>query len=371
MRQTRDKYRSNRGFSLIEMLIATVLSLVVLSGAFVLTNQAVRLSDMVTQRSDMQQNARVAMNVMARDLSLAGTGFPRGGIQLPSGTDSDDSFFACDLDDCYVTNQVFTSERLFAITPGDGKGPNINGVDTDVVTLVYKDTRSNLDQYALVQVGEFSNHPSAVIQLDSQTTPAYDDAVVGVKVGDVLVTCNVNGCAVGTVTAFVVAGDVSAIYMGELTEPSSFYVKDPLQFNQPDAAIGNKMAILSPPNGPPGPSYPPTTAYRVDVITYYIDASDPDSPLLMRQVNAHPPTPMAENIENLQITYDIFDLDASVATANLTGAEMSFTPNQIRKVNISLTATSPRETILGRTVQRMPLTTSVGPRNLIYRDRYE
>lgn len=364
MWQTRDKFRSNRGFSLVEMLIATVLSLVVLSGAFVLTNQAVRLSDMVTQRSDMQQNARVAMNVMARDLSLAGTGFPRGGIQLPTGTDSDDSFFACDLDDCYVTDQVFTGERLFAITPGDGKGPNINGVDTDVVTLVYKDTSSNLDQYALVQVAEIGSP----IQLDSQTTPAYDDAVVGVKVGDVLVMCNVNGCAVATVTAFVVAGPVAAVYMGK-DAIAAFSVKDPLQFNQPDAAIGNKMAILSP---PVAPSYPPTTAYRVDVITYYIDASDPDSPLLMRQVNAHPPTPMAENIENLQITYDIFDLDASVATANLTGAEMSFTPNQIRKVNISLTATSPRETILGtRTVQRMPLTTSVGPRNLIYRDRYE
>jgi len=363
MWQTRDKYRSNRGFSLIEMLIATVLSLVVLSGAFVLTNQAVRLSDMVTQRSDMQQNARVAMNVMARDLSLAGTGFPRGGIQLPTGTDSDDSFFACDLENCYVTNHVFTSERLFAITPGDGKGPNINGVDTDVVTLVYKDTRSNFDQYVLHTISDFSGASTSSFELDSRTTPAQFDAVVGVKVGDVLVMCNVNGCAVGTVTHFLSVNSTQGyVYMGQ--DASDMEIQDPLQFNQPDAAIGNKLAILA-------PTFPPTTAYRVDVITYYIDASDPDSPLLMRQVNAHPPTPMAENIENLQITYDIFDLDASVATANLTGAEMSFTPNQIRKVNISLTATSPRETILARTVQRMPLTTSVGPRNLIYRDRYE
>ena len=363
MWQTRDKYRSNRGFSLIELLIATVSSLVVLSGAFVLTNQAVRLSDMVTQRSDMQQNARVAMNVMARDLSLAGTGFPRGGIQLPTGTDSDDSFFACDLENCYVTNHVFTSERLFAITPGDGKGPNINGVDTDVVTLVYKDTSSNFDQYVLATIPDFITAETSFFELDSRTTPAQSDAVVGVKVGDVLVMCNVNGCAVGTVTHFLkITTTQGIVYMGQ--DASDLPIQDPLQFNQPDAAIGNKLAILD--------SFPPTTAYRVDVITYYIDASDPDSPLLMRQVNAHPPTPMAENIENLQITYDIFDLDASVATANLTGAEMSFTPNQIRKVNISLTATSPRETILGtRTVQRMPLTTSVGPRNLIYRDRYE
>ena len=49
--------------------------MVVLSGALLLTSQAVGISDMVTHRSEMHQNARVAINMMARDLSLAGTGW--------------------------------------------------------------------------------------------------------------------------------------------------------------------------------------------------------------------------------------------------------------------------------------------------------
>ena len=51
------------------------LGMVILSGALLLTSQAVGISDMVTHRSEMHQNARVAINMMARDLSLAGTGW--------------------------------------------------------------------------------------------------------------------------------------------------------------------------------------------------------------------------------------------------------------------------------------------------------
>ncbi len=89
----------------------------------------------------------------------------------------------------------------------------------------------------------------------------------------------------------------------------------------------------------------------------------------MRQVGAHPPVPVAENVENLQITYDIYDEDAVAGTAELDDA--GGTPNLIRKVNITLSTRSPRQSLLGREFQRVSLTTSVGPRNLTYKDRYE
>ncbi len=66
----------SRGFSLVELIVVLGLGTLVLSGALVLTQQAVGLSDMVAQRSEMQQNGRVAINMLARDLSLSGTGFP-------------------------------------------------------------------------------------------------------------------------------------------------------------------------------------------------------------------------------------------------------------------------------------------------------
>lgn len=333
------------GFGLLDMLIGMGLGVVILGGALVLTSQAISLNDMVTQKSDMQQNGRMAVNLLARDLRTASTGFSPLGIQLPSGASSVDAKFACDTSTCYLTNNLFSNDRLYAVTPGNGRGPTIGGVSTDIVTLVYRDATSNLDQLPLANV----NSTGTEITFDAATSPAYDNAVTGLKPGDVVVLSNSNGNAAATVTA-VLADEVV-----QLAED------DPLKFNQPDAAIGNVKAILTP--------SAPTTAYRVHVITYYIDDSNADSPLLMRHVNAHAPIPVAEDMENFQITYDIFDETTGAATAALVDA--GGTPNQIRKINVTLQARSPVETVQGREYQRVNLTTSVGPRNLTFRDRYE
>jgi len=348
MRQT--SHRVSRGFSLFELITVLGLGMVVLSGALVLTRQAVGISDMVAQRSEMQQNGRVAINMMARDLSQGGTGFPTDGVQLPSGTSSQNSYFACDPSDCYIIDNIYRQERLFAVTPGDGKGPTINGVATDVVTLVYTDSTSQLDQYVLTDMDVEGSR----IYLDLNTIPAYDDSIVGLTVGDVLVLSNANGVAVGTVTAVLTNGEVRLA------------PNDALGLNQADAGFGNIKSITSPPDPP---DFPPTFARRINIISYYIDASDPDSTRLMRQVSAHPPVPVAENVVDLQMTYDIFDDITEVGAADLPDAGSSL--NQIRKINISLAIRSSVESLLDRDFQRIHLTTSVGPRNLTYRDRYQ
>ncbi len=88
----------------------------------------------------------------------------------------------------------------------------------------------------------------------------------------------------------------------------------------------------------------------------------------MRQVSAHPPVPVAENVVDLQMTYDIFDDITEAGAADLPDAGSSL--NQIRKINISLAIRSSAESLSDRDSQRIHLTTSVGPRNLTYRDRY-
>ena len=349
----RVSYRTSRGFSIFELIIAMGLATVVLGGALALTSQAIGISDMVSQRSDMQQNGRVAINMMALDASLAGTGFPTSGVQLPSGVGSQDSFLACDSAGCYVTNNVYTAERLYAVWPGQAGGPTINGVATDVLTLVYDDPTSEFDQYVLTDIEANGKD----ITFDAATTPAYNDAVVGLKVGDVLLLSSANGSAVGEITEVNAGGKVGfspGVGNGEL------------RFNQSGAAFGSVKSIIHPP-GPP--TFSPTSARRIYIVTYYIDNSDPDIPLLMRQVNAHPPMAVAEYVENLQVTYDIYDALTFVGTASLVDA--GGLPNQIRKTNISVTVRSPGETMIGQDFQRITLTTSVGPRNLTYRDRYE
>jgi hypothetical protein len=95
----------------------------------------------------------------------------------------------------------------------------------------------------------------------------------------------------------------------------------------------------------------------------------------MRQVNARTPAPVAEYLEDLQFSYDMLDDSTSpssivpnVATASL-GTPAVVKPNQIRKINIRLTARSPRLNSQGD-YDRMSTATSIGPRNLSFHDTY-
>jgi len=227
----RESISSARGFSLLEVMVAMGLGLIVLGGAVLLFRQAADLTNTVTLRAGMQQNARAALNLIARDLSIAGTGIATGGIQLPSGGGSGDSVFGCDSANCYITSNVYADDRLYAISPGDGKGPTVNGVATDVVTLVFRDAGSNLDQLPLLSVTPSGNQ----MTLDPATTPPYDDPVVGLAAGDLLIMCNSNGCGAAVVTNVGGGGKVN------------FANSDPLGINQPSAAFGNIASLANPP----------------------------------------------------------------------------------------------------------------------------
>ena len=112
------------------------------------------------------------------------------------------------------------------------------------------------------------------------------------------------------------------------------------------------------------------------MITYFVRVDPTDGHLsLMRQVNARTPTPVAEYIEDLKLTYDMLDdsknpaqLVGNVADASL-GSPTVAKPNQIRKINIRLTARSPRLNSQGD-YDRMSTATSIGPRNLSFHDTY-
>jgi hypothetical protein len=155
-----------------------------------------------------------------------------------------------------------------------------------------------------------------------------------------------------------------------VSSPNINFATDPWTFTQTGAPAGTLAAILNPPVE--------TRAKRIFVITYFIeDPPRPDgSRRLMRQVNAQLPVPIAENAENLQFTYDIFDDAAGVVTANLDAPNNLATPpnnrsNQIRKVTVNISSRSPQRGLAGGAYERISLTTSATPRNLSFRDRYQ
>lgn len=345
---------SAAGFSLVEMLVAMVAGLVVTASAVAIFRQGVDVAYLVTQRAEMQQNARVAINMIARDLSTSATGMPPGGVQLPSGTGSVSAKFACDQSGCYVTSNTYADSRLYPMNPGDGRGPTINGQATDVTIVTYRDTASNLDQLPLVSISTSGDQ----IVFDAATSPAIDNVATGITAGDVLVLCNVNGCAAGVVTGLDGPSKTVSFASG---------ISDPLSFNQPLAAFGNIQSLASPAGSG---TYPQTRAFRIQVVTYYIDpGTSGTASRLMRQVNAQRPVPVAENIENLQFSYDIFNDVTGVETSSL--ADAGGTPNQIRKVNLSVGARAPLQRLVGRGLDRVTLATAISPRNVSFRDRYQ
>jgi hypothetical protein len=93
-------------------------------------------------------------------------------------------------------------------------------------------------------------------------------------------------------------------------------------------------------------------------------------PRLMRQVNGLTPVPVADNIINLQFSFDVYNTTTSALDsnqANPIGAGES--PNLIQKVNIVVMGQSITST--GDRAQSMYLATSVSARDMAFKNRYK
>ncbi|GEM_PF-1481766 len=409
-----------------EVLVATAISGILLAGAVWMFGQSVDVSTIATLRGDMQQNARVAINLIYRDLLVAGTGLPNGGLQLPHPLGEPPyPQLGCDVTSslpCWVNvggvapggasalnyYQSGTSNSwLYWVNPQDGQGAQVSQpnastsgsvdrdpwtstiVPTDVVTIVYKDnnypsswngsTASSLDQVAATV--DISGTPIKVT-FDPSTNPAPNDSAYGLNVGDVLFFNNTNGSAVGTVTTVESGG-----FVVDLNTAG-----DPLNFNstlfpvgQQTSGVAGGISSIQNFDKTVSPAmalgtFPSTKVFRVIVVTYYIDNYTYSYPRLMRQVNALPPTPVAQNIENLQFSYDIYDSSAGITCPNIAnpfsppsscnGGTTSYTPNQISKVNIFVQARAASQRLVGRGYSRVSMISAVSPRNLVFVDRY-
>src|SRR2546429_1734110 len=77
--------KPQRGFTLLELVIASAVALVVIAAMPSLFKIGMDATFAVTQRAETQQNMRAAVELMTQDISLAGSGLPSGGLQLVTG----------------------------------------------------------------------------------------------------------------------------------------------------------------------------------------------------------------------------------------------------------------------------------------------
>ena len=111
----------------------------------------------------------------------------------------------------------------------------------------------------------------------------------------------------------------------------------------------------------PDGTFPPTTASRIWMITYYLNTTNQQRPLLMRQVNFRAAAPIAEVIEDLSISYDINN-----GPPNTNTVEPTYSPNAIRKVNLSVAARADNAYSQNKQYFRNNLQTQVSVRSLAF-----
>ena len=72
-----------KGFTLIEVLIAMALTLVVVAAAVSVYRQSVQTAVMVSRRAEMQSEIRAAANQLVRDLNRRAPVFRSGAFRFP------------------------------------------------------------------------------------------------------------------------------------------------------------------------------------------------------------------------------------------------------------------------------------------------
>jgi prepilin-type N-terminal cleavage/methylation domain-containing protein len=345
--------KRQRGFTLIELMVSMSIVVSVVAIATDALMQAEHVTNMVTYEANTQENLRAGMHFMVRDLMQAGEGIPQGGISLPyTGTSAvNRPGTATIFPNTYIT--------LPAITPGSLQGQlatSINpvtnavltGTFTDIINIIYADNvlvdaaGHYLYSYPVVQaapstpicVGSISATGASVTLAPACFT--MPGATNPITAGNLIMFHNQNGTALEYVTS--VAG-----------QTINFSGGDPAGLNQTGKLNGTVANLATAPG-----VFPPTTVTRVWMVTYYVDATTPTDPQLIRQVNypgfpagapVNPPTTIADDIENLGFSYDITSSTDAVGVypngpGNAATPVLPDTPAQIRAVNVFLAGRS-------------------------------
>ncbi|HTZ98062.1 MAG TPA: prepilin-type N-terminal cleavage/methylation domain-containing protein [Terriglobales bacterium] len=386
---------SRRGFTFIELMVSLALGMLVVGAAVKLFSQGVDATWVVSQRAEMQQDLRAVENMLVKDISLAGAGLPVGqGVTLASGTGTS-PIYGCDQAlNCPPNGAVnypcaggcgaAGPPTLYGVMPGYQLGiiPTGSTVTTDLISVSYSDVVLALNCYNVdLNSGTLATFTvqnplgsSCVLPPGLNAPQAVNDPVVGLTPGDLILFQGTNGVAPNTNTFYAV-GEVTQVAGGNGTYTVTFGANDPLQMNQPGAA--NDLSAYA-----PLPLPNTLVANRIYVITYYMqELPDPlgatGIPELMRQVSGHTAVPVAENIVNMQYTYDTYNSTGTLLNDQGDGGESAgISLNLIRQINMKhlsiRSQQSGARSALYATAgyQGYDLATSISARNLSYQNRY-
>lgn len=377
--------KSLSGFTLIELLVATSLGLIVILTMMSLFKMGMDATFTVTQRAEVQQNMRAAIELMTQDLTHAGAGLPSGGLQLVTGGTV--SKYACNQSGtCYVPAHNFptnvntgVANYMYGIIPGYNNGvqngtaiPNASAQRDDSVTVIYNDYNFPLSNFTFA-ITSGTTATATLIATPNALLPINPLAPGGLNVGDLLLfLVSVPGSGGNNGNSLVQTAAVVAEITGIAgTGPwaLTFNAGDALNLNQTGATSNNLSSVST----AIGAATAKMTVSRLNVVTYFLQVpaagGTVQTPRLMRQVNGLTAVPVADNVINLQFSYDVIDAFTGYLSANLSNPVASGqSPSTIQKVNIWIMGES--LTSGGKKSQSMYLITSVAARNMSFCNSY-
>lgn len=342
---------NERGFSLLELLIAMVIFLIMTGAIYGVLQLAQNSRSLVNQQVQLTKNVRVALNMIGRDTYNAGYGYPLNStvvlpysristlLNIPNGFDT-------------------TRDTVPPIIAGNNlifNNYNTNpAVKTDTITLLFKDSTFNL-------VGPSGSEASQPVNINAATTVNGIDEIIPIsgsnsacRINDILLITGNTGSALAVVTNL----------LG--TDRIHFSNGDVLGFNQP-GSLGPLRGITT-----------PASMQKILMITYFVST---DGILTRReyanstQAGGTPQKwsdePVVYGVEDFQIKY-ILD-DGSISdnpSAGIDGIPGTQDDEQaklfkIRQVRFTINVKDPNPDFKGQPY-RINMTSTFSTRNLGY-----
>ncbi len=236
-----------RGFGLVELMIALVVSALVLGGLMMTFFRSSQQAERLTDVTDVRQNARTAIQLIEREVRMAGSGWGRVDIFCNTGAGVGDT--------------------LIAVNPGY---TTATGNDSLVLVGAWQAATTLKNDMATV----------------SSATRVFSNA--GFKNGDL----------------FILTNGTSRSHMLMCTGTTSTDQID----HASSSAYNNStstMTLTWPPTG--GYADTVTNVYKATVTSYYFDNTSFRKPVLMRHEYGSPPQVVAYNIDGFRVWYQMQD----------------------------------------------------------------
>ncbi len=337
-------HTGEKGFSLLELLVAMVIFMVVTGSIWGVLRVAQQSRSTVSQQVQLAKNVRLALNLMGRDTYNAGFGYPlKNTVVLPDNRISTVLGIPNDYDTTRDTVPPIIAGHSITVDTFN----TVANVKTDQITLLFKDSTFNL----VSGVSQPLNINAAT------TTSGGIDEIV--PISGVNSSCRVNDIYLITGNTGSTIG-VSTGLTG--TDKVDFSNGDVLGFNQTGLSGPLRGITL------------PASMQRVKMVTYFVAA---DGTLTRREFAnilpaiAYVDEPLVYNVDNFRIQYILDDGtltdNPSAGPDGIAGTADDIQANlaAVRQVRYTV---SIRSTELNSSGQpyRESMTSTFGTRNLGY-----